>query len=70
MKYWWYFIIGGILLLHPHLAHKLGMLYDYFTNPGYEFWTTFNKMDFLDLFLHAGLPIVLIIMGLNKQRKK
>jgi hypothetical protein len=72
MKYWWYYIIGVVLLFHPHLAQKLGMLKDYFTHPEYQFWTTFSAMDFFDLILHAGLPLLLFGLGLKKHfsRKK
>ena len=67
MKFWMYYVIGTILLFHPHLAQKLGMLWDYFTNSDYQFWTTFSTMDFLDLLLHAGLPLLLFGLGLKKQ---
>jgi hypothetical protein len=67
MKFWWYYIIGILLLFHPHLAQKLGMLQDYFTHPEYQFWTTFSAMDILDLLLHAGLPLLLFGLGLKKQ---
>jgi hypothetical protein len=68
MKYWMYYILAVIVCFHPHLAQKLGMLSDYFSNPAYEFWTTFSKWDFFDLLLHAGLPIVLIFIGIKKQK--
>jgi hypothetical protein len=67
MKFWWYYIIGVLLLFHPHLLQKLEMLKDYFTHPEYEFWTIFNTMDFLDLLLHAGFPLLLFAIGLKKQ---
>lgn len=69
MKYWIFYIIGIILLLHPHLYQKLGMLRDYFTHPEYEFWTTFSVMDLLDLLLHGGLPVIFFIIGIRKQLK-
>jgi len=64
-----YYIFAAITLLHPHLSQKLEMLVNYFTIPEYEFWTTFSTMDFLDLLLHAGLPILLVIFGIRKQKK-
>ena len=70
MKFWWYYIIGVLLLFHPHLAQKLGMLWDYFTHPDYLFWTTFSFMDFLDLLLHAGLPLLLFVLGIRGQLKQ
>lgn len=70
MKFWWYYVIGVILLFHPHLAQKLGMFRDYFSHADYEFWTTFSTMDFLDLLLHAGLPLLLFGLGLKKQLSK
>jgi len=70
MKYWWYYIIAGLLLLHPHLAQKIEMLFEFFTNPDYQFWTTFSPMDFFDLILHAGLPLILIGLGIRKQLAK
>ena len=69
MKYWIYYAIAALSLLHPHLSQKIEMLVNYFTHPEYEFWTTFSTMDFLDLLLHAGLPILLIIFGIRKQKK-
>ena len=68
IKYWMYYIVGAILLLHPHLAQKINMLMDYFSHPEYEFWTTFSAMDVFDLLLHGGLPIILIVLGIKKQR--
>jgi hypothetical protein len=68
MKYWMYYLIAVIVCFHPHLSQKLGMLTDYFSHPEYEFWTTFSTMDFFDLILHAGLPILLVVIGLKKQR--
>lgn len=68
MSYWVYYLIGAALLLHPHLKQKLDMLWDYFTHPEYEFWTTFSGMDVFDLFLHAFLPVVFIVIGIRKQR--
>ena len=68
MKYWIYYILAFLLLLHPHLKQKILMLRDYLLNPQYQFWTTFNAMDLLDLILHAGIPIVLVILGIRKQR--
>lgn len=67
MKYWIYYILAGVALLHPHLAQKLEMLVNYFSHPEYQFWTTFSRMDVLDLILHAGLPILLIFFGVRKQ---
>ncbi len=67
MKFWLYYIIASVSLLHPHLSQKMEMLADYFTHSEYEFWTTFSTMDFLDLLLHAGLPIILIFFGIRKQ---
>jgi hypothetical protein len=46
------------------------MLINYFTHPEYEFWTTFSTMDLFDLILHAGLPILLIVFGIRKQKKE
>jgi hypothetical protein len=66
-KYWIFYIIGILLLFHPHLAQKLNMLWDYFTHPDYKFWTTFSMMDFLDLILHAGLPLLIIAFGIRQQ---
>jgi hypothetical protein len=67
LKFWMYYIIGALLLFHPHLSQKIGMLYDYFTHPEYQFWTTFSTMDLLDLLLHTGLPILMFILGARKQ---
>jgi hypothetical protein len=67
MKYWIFYLIAFILCLHPHLSQKIGMLIDYFTHPEYEFLTTFSMMDILDLIIHAGLPILLIAIGIKKQ---
>lgn len=64
-----YYALAVITMLHPHLYQKLGMLIDYFTIPEYKFWTTFSPMDFLDLLLHAGLPIMFIIFGIRKQKR-
>ena len=70
MKYWIYYILAVVSLLHPHLSQKIEMLIDYFSNEDYEFWTTFSTMDFLDLLLHGGLPILLIFFGIRKQMKE
>jgi len=67
MKYWIYYLVAIVLSLHPHLAQKIGMLIDYFIHPEYEFLTTFSTMDILDLVIHAGLPILLIVIGVKKQ---
>ena len=67
IKYWMYYIVGALLLLNPHLPQKIGMLMDYFSHPEYEFWTTFSVMDFFDLLLHGGIPILLLILGVRKQ---
>ncbi len=67
MKFWIYYVIGSVALLHPHLAQKLGMLYDYFTHSDYQFWTTFKPMDLFDLVLHAGIPVILFVLGIRKQ---
>ena len=70
MKYWWYYVIGAILFFHPHLAEQLGKLYDYLTSPESRPLVTLDKSDLLDLILHAGLPTVLIILGLRKHLKQ
>jgi hypothetical protein len=70
MKFWIYYILAGLTLLHPHLSQKIEMLINYFSHPEYEFWTTFSTMDLLDLILHAGLPILLIVFGIRKQKKE
>ena len=67
MKPWILYLIAGVMMLHPHLRQKLEMLYDYFTHPEYQFFTTFSRMDVFDLLLHGGLPLVLIGFGLKKQ---
>ena len=67
MKYFILYLIAVVLCLHPHLGQKIGMLIDYFTHPEYEFLTTFSMMDIFDLILHAGLPILLITIGIKKQ---
>ena len=67
MKFWIYYLIAIAALFHPHLAQKIGMLKDYLTHPEYQFWTTFSGMDIFDLFLHAGIPIVLMYLGYRKQ---
>jgi hypothetical protein len=67
MKYWIYYLIAVALMFHPHLAQKIGMLIDYFTHPDYHFWTTFSPLDFFDLVLHAGLPLLFVIIGVKKQ---
>ena len=69
MKYWIYYILAAVSLLHPHLSQKLEMLYNYFTIPEYEFWTTFSTFDFIDLILHASFPILLIIFGISNQKR-
>jgi hypothetical protein len=68
MKYWMYYLIAIIVCFHPHFAQKIGMLSDYLSQPGYEFWTTFSTWDFFDLLLHAGLPILLVLIGIKKQK--
>jgi len=68
MSYWIFYLIGAALILHPHLKQKLGMLWDYFSHPEYEFWTTFSGLDVFDLFLHALLPAAFIFIGFRKQR--
>ena len=40
-----YYLIAIIVCFHPHLGQKIGMLSDYFSNPEYEFWTTFSTWD-------------------------
>ena len=70
MKFWWYYIIGAILFFHPHLAEQISMLYEQMTGTGTGPWYALDKTDLLDLILHAGLPTVLIILGLRKQFKK
>ena len=67
IKFWMYYIVGALLLFHPHLAQKVEMLIDYFSNPEYEFWTTFSGMDIFDLVLHAGLPLLMFFLGAKKQ---
>jgi hypothetical protein len=67
MKYWIFYLIAAVLCLHPHLGQKIQMLVDYFNHPDYEFLTTFSTMDILDLILHAGLPILLMVIGIKKQ---
>jgi len=67
MKYWIFYLIAIVLCLHPHLGQKIEMLIEYFTHPEYEFLTTFSAMDMLDLIIHAGLPILLISIGIKKQ---
>ena len=67
MKYWIFYLIAFVICLHPHLGQKIGMLADYFTHSEYEFLTTFSTMDILDLIIHAGLPILLISIGIKKQ---
>ncbi len=69
MKYWLYYLIAAVFLIHPHLSQKLEMLYNYFTIPEYEFWTTFNTMDLIDLVLHACFPVLFIIFGIRKQKR-
>lgn len=68
MKYWVYFIIAGAMLVHPHLWQKLQMLYDYFTHPGYEYSSTFSTMDNFDLFIHGGIPVILVLIGFKKKK--
>lgn len=69
MKYWLYYALAALTLLHPHLSQKMEMLFNYFTHSEYEFWIVFSTMDFLDLLLHSGLPLLLIIFGIRKQKK-
>ena len=69
LTYWIYYILAVVFLLHPHLPQKLEMLYNYITIPEYEFWTTFSKMDLLDLILHSVFPVLLIIFGIREQKK-
>ncbi len=68
MSYWIFYLIGAALIFHPHLKQKLGMLWDYFSHPEYEFWSTFSGMDVFDLVLHAVLPAAFIFIGIRKQR--
>ena len=68
MSYWIFYLIGAALIFHPHLKQKLGMLWDYFSHPEYEFWSTFSGMDVFDLVLHAVLPAAFIFIGIMKQR--
>jgi hypothetical protein len=44
------------------------MLVDYITHPEYEFWTTFSTWDLFDLVLHTGIPLLLVGIGIKKQR--
>ena len=67
IKYWMYYVVGALLLFHPHLAQKFNMLIDYFSHPEYKFWTTFNALDIFDLLLHAGFPLVMFFLGAKKQ---
>jgi len=67
MKYWVFYLIAIVLCLHPHLSQKTDMLVDYFAHPEYEFFMTFSTWDVVDLVLHAGMPILLIILGIKKQ---
>jgi hypothetical protein len=67
IKYWMYYVVGALLLFHPHLAQKFNMLIEYFSHSEYEFWTTFSAMDIFDLALHAGLPLVMFFLGAKKQ---
>jgi hypothetical protein len=68
MKYYVYYLLAGLFMLHPHLWQKLSMLWNYLTIPGYRFWSTFSALDVFDLFLHAGIPFALIMIGIKKQR--
>ncbi len=61
-----FFILAIFSLMHPHLWQKMGMLWTYLTHSNYTFWTTFSKMDILDLLLHAGMPIVFFWLGWRK----
>ena len=62
-----YYVVGALLLFHPHLAQKFNMLIDYFSHSEYEFWTTFSALDIFDLVLHAGLPLFMFFWGAKKQ---
>ena len=70
MNHWILYLVGAALLFHPHLKQKLGMLWDYFSHPEYEFWTTFSGMDFFDLLLHTLLPLSFILLGIKKHRSQ
>ncbi len=69
MKIWVYYLIAAVMLLHPHFKQKVQMLYEYFTHPEYHFWTTFGMMDLFDLFLHGGVPLLIVAAALYKQIK-
>ena len=70
MKYWYYYLLALVSLFHPHLWQKLHMFMEYFKHSEYEFWTTFNNADFFDLILHAGFPLIFILLGIRKQLRK
>lgn len=63
----YYMIIMAIILMliQGHLKQKLGMLYDYFINPSYEFFTTFSTADILDLAMHGLIPVILITIAVR-----
>ena len=66
-----YFLIAIAILLmlvQGHLFQKIGMLMDYFSNPDYEFFTTFSTADLLDLGLHGGIPIILLTVAIRQIR--
>ena len=65
MRYWIFYLIGIAPVFHPHLKQKVGMLWDYFSHPAYEFRTTFSDMDFLDLLLHTLIPVVFFFLGIK-----
>jgi hypothetical protein len=70
MKYWYYYIIALATLFHPHLWQKLNILMAYLKHSEFEFWTTFSVADFFDLILHAGFPLIFILLGVRKQVRK
>ncbi len=69
MKYWIYYILAAIALLHPDLYQKSSKLIDYLINSDNEFWVMFSTLDILDLILHILLPLFFLIFGIRKQRR-
>ena len=69
MKYWIYYILAAIALLHPHLFQKFSKLKDYLINSDNEFWVMFSTLDILDLTLHVLLPLLFLIFGIRKQKR-
>lgn len=69
MKYWIYYILAFVTLLHPHLYQKLSKLKEILVNSDVEIGMRLSTLDILDLILHALLPLIFLIFGIRKQKR-